>query len=195
MIKYFSIIIGLLLAGTVHAQDYGLEIGIHQSTASYNSSDSSGWLAGASSPSISGALGFDLGVHASFDLVPNLKFRTGIMYDVRPFQFKTAAGNLNINYAYIDVPVDVQYNFNDMFGIFGGLVVGIKAGDSYSAPGSWGSLQSDNMKSLYPLVNVGANFTFDNMIGFDVYYEYGLGDFADNLKNYSTFGLRFIYWL
>jgi hypothetical protein len=56
------------------------------------------------------------------------------------------------------------------------------------------------MKSLYPLVNAGVNLMFEDMIGFDLFYELGLGEFAsdtanNSYKDYSTFGLRFIYWM
>jgi hypothetical protein len=177
------------------AQDYGVSIGVHQTTAATDPSQQGGSLSGYNG-SITGLLGLDLGFVAAFDLVPNLKFRTGLIYDMKPFQEKIPLSNgatstVTFNFSYIDLPIDFQYNLNSMFGVFAGVVVGIKASDSVSS--SYVPVVA-NMKALYPLVNAGMNFTFDNLYGFDAYYEYGLGDFADNVKNYSTFGLRFVYW-
>lgn len=182
----------LMLSSAAMAQDYGLAIGIHQTTASVDTSSTGLNIQG----STQGLLGFDAGVLASFEMVKNAHFRTGLLYDQRPFEFKLAngGGNFTFNYAYLDVPVDAQYNFNDMFGVFGGLVVGIKASDSISAPSGL-TATDQNMKALYPLVNAGVNMTFQDMFGFDLYYEAGIGNFADNEKNYSTFGFRFVYWL
>jgi hypothetical protein len=191
MIRFFGVICGLLLSSAAMAQDYGLTVGIHQTTATVSDSTTTG-LAGGS---VSGRLGFDAGLTASFELIPQVRFRTGVLYNQRPFDYKLAnnVGTVGFNFAYVDVPVNAQYNFNQTVGIYGGLIVGVKASDSVNVPN--GGTYSPNMKSLYPLVNGGVNFMFNDMIGFDVYYEMGLGEFADNLKNYSTFGMHFIYWL
>ena len=191
--KIFGLICGLLISSAAMAQDYGLTIGVHQTTATVDTTGSGKWLSGTTG-SVSGKLGFDAGLTASFELVPNVRFRSGLLYDQRQFDYKLTGGQtVGINFAYLDVPVNVQYNITPMVGIYGGLIVGVKASDSASVPG--GVTLPTNMKSMYPLLNVGGNFMFNDMLGFDVYYESGLGEFADNLKNYSTFGMHFIYWL
>jgi hypothetical protein len=194
--KFFILIFGLLISAAAQAQDYGVTIGIHQTTATVDSSIT------AANPnygtgSVNGTLGFDLGLTASFELVPGFRFRTGALYDTRSFDYKlTGSGRdgqtVGFRYAYIDVPVNAQYNFTPMVGIYGGLIVGIKASDSMNLPNG---MTGGSVKSLYPLANVGVNFTFNDMLGFDLYYESGLGEFADKAKNYSTVGAHFIYWL
>jgi hypothetical protein len=177
------------------AQDYGLTLGIHQTSASVDTSSAGTDLYGASG-SVSGKLGFDAGLTASFELMPAFRFRTGLLYDQRQIDYKLASpavGTVSYNFAYLDVPVNAQFNITPMIGIYGGLIVGIKASDSTSNPS--GTTMSPNMKSMYPLVNLGANFLFDDMFGFDLYYESGLGSASDNVKNFSTFGMHFIYWL
>ncbi|MGZ3722112.1 MAG: outer membrane beta-barrel protein [Bdellovibrionales bacterium] len=188
--KFSALLCGLLISSAAMAQDYGLTVGVHQTTADYSSST-------GSSKNSSGTLGYDAGLTASFELVPSWRFRTGVLYDVRPFEL-TLPNQANVNdktkfnFAYLDVPVNVQYNFNPTFGVYGGLVVGIKAGDSTSgAPDGY----SSEMKSLIPFANAGVNLMFNDMIGFDFYVEKGLGEFAKDLKNYSTVGMHFIYWL
>jgi hypothetical protein len=190
--KILLLAFGLLLGTSAMAQEWGLTVGIHQTAADI---DKGSGVTG----DIDGKLGFDLGALLAFELVPDLRFRTGLLYEQRGFDFKDASGDKShFNFAYIDVPVNVQYNFTPMVAVFGGGLVGIKASDSVSAPS--GADYNIDMKTLYPLLNVGMNFTFDDMIGFDVYAERGVGEFAtdkyhDSYKDYTTFGLRFIYWL
>ena len=188
-----ALLCGGLVSSVAVAQDYGLTVGIHQTTGTVDTNGSSTSLKG-SAGSVSGKLGFDAGLVASFELVPAFRFRSGILYDQRQIDYKlnNGAGTVSFNFAYIDIPVNAQYNFTPMFGIYGGLIVGIKASDSTSVPAG---TYSPDMKSLYPLLNVGGNFMFNDMIGFDVYYEAGLGNAATDVKNFSTFGMHFIYWL
>jgi hypothetical protein len=196
MTKFFALICGLMISSAAMAQDYGLTIGVHETTATANPGPAGGgaWLDG-STGTVSSGLGYDLGLTASFELVPSVRFRTGLLYDLRPFEYKAngGGGTVDVNFAYIDIPVNFQYNFTPMIGLYGGMIVGVKASDSANVPN--GVNDSPNAKSLYPLGNVGVNFTFNDLLGFDLYYEAGFGTFADDFKNYSTFGLHFIYWL
>lgn len=181
-----------MVSSVSFAQDYGLTLGVHQTTATI---DTAGSTPALGTGSVSGKLGYDFGLTVSFELMPAIRFRSGLLYDTRQIDYKlnSGVGTISYNFAYLDVPVNAQYNFTPMFGLYGGLIVGIKASDSTSVPG--GGNYSPNMKSLYPLVNAGANFMFNDLVGFDLYYEYGLGNAADNVKNFSTVGLHFIYWL
>jgi hypothetical protein len=175
---------GLFMAPQAHAQDYGFTLGFQQTTAS---TDTSG-------TSVDGVFNFKAGLLMDFEMVPMVKFRTGAVYDQRHVEWKDSAGDkTKVNFDYIDVPVDIQYNFNDMVGLFGGLNIGINVNDKADFP--TGTSSHDlGAKAIIPLVNVGANFTFEDMFGFDLYYEHGLGEFADHLKDFSTFGGNFIYW-
>lgn len=190
-LKFLGIVLGTLLSSVAMAQDYGLTIGVHQTTATVTSGGGTGIASG----SAQGKLNYDLGLTASFELIPNFRFRSGVLYDTRNFDYKldNSGGTAHVNYAYVDVPVNAQYNFTPMVGIYGGLIVGIKASNSMDMPN--GGTYNGTMKSMYPLVNLGVNFMFNDMIGFDIYGESGLGEFADGMKNYQTFGLHFIYWL
>jgi Outer membrane protein beta-barrel domain len=191
-LKIISLVFAVLLSGTAMAQEYGLALGFHQTTATLESTGATG--------SVSGKLGFEGGLQVAFELIPNLRFRTGAMYNQRQFDYKIpSVGTLQFNYAYLDIPVGVQYGFNEMVSVFGGMIVGVKASDSTKTPTSVGALDVD-MKTLYPLLNAGVNLLFDDMIGFDFFLERGVGSFAtyptdNNLKDYTSFGMRFIYWM
>jgi len=198
MSKILMLICGILFSSAAMAQDYGLTVGVHQTTATTDVATSGGgWMDGTTG-SMSGSLGYDLGLTASFELIPNFRFRTGFLYDYMPADYKITAGphgtgTLGVRFSYIDIPVNAQYNFTQMFGIYGGLIVGVKASDNANVPS--GYQDSPNAKALMPFYNVGVNFLFNDLIGFDVYYKGGIGSFADDFKNFSTVGMHFIYWL
>lgn len=185
MIKSLLILAtGLMMAGAANAQEFGGLLGVHQTTADTD-------VAGAS---IDGQFNFKAGLLVNFGLNDMAKFRTGLLYNQRHVEMKASGTKVaEINFNYLDVPALFQYNMNEMFGLFGGLVVGINAGDDVKwSPGVTAS--KADKKGLIPLIQVGANVTFDDMIGFDLYYERGMGEYADHLKDFSTFGANFIYW-
>lgn len=175
---------GLMLSSAATAQEYGALLGVHQTTSD---TDTTG-------ASIDGQFNFKAGMLINFGLNDMAKFRTGLLYNQRHVEMKAGGTKVSeINFNYLDVPALFQYGMNEMFGIFGGLVVGINVGDEVKMAN--GSAAGDSgKKGLIPLVQLGANVTFDDMIGFDLYYERGLGSYADNLKDFSTFGANFIYW-
>lgn len=175
----FGSLMALMLGASAHAQDYGLTAGFSESNAT----------AGQSGYSTTGEFGFRAGGVAAFPLVDGLKFRTGLIFAQRHFDLTVSGNKATARFDYLDVPVLVQYNFNDTIGVFGGLIAGINVNHNIDSGTVTGS------KGLYPLVQGGFNATFDNMYGIEIYYEYGLGEFADNLKNFSVFGANFIYWL
>lgn len=195
------VVLGLFLSSAAFAQDYGLTIGVHQTNATVDVTGSSDVnVKSLTGGSTSGMLGFDLGLTMSFELMPNFRFRSGALYNSRPFEYKgnttlVGAYSIKANYAWIDIPVNAQYNFTPTFGIYGGMIVAIKASDAYSVTPSGGTNPDLGVKSMYPLLNLGVNFTFQDMLGFDLYYESGMGSFSDVAKNYSTFGMHFHYWL
>lgn len=188
MIQKMLLICAMVVVSSVaSAQEYGFLVGIHQTTATSDAPNST----------TSGVLNWKAGLTMAYELVPNLRFKTGAIYNERHVDVKYTSTNpetkLGYNFQYIDVPINAQYNFNDMVGLFGGLVVGINVGDSVKAPAGM-QISDKDTKSLMPLVDVGLNFMFEDMVGFDVYYERGLGDAAKDFGKYSTFGGNFIYW-
>jgi hypothetical protein len=175
---------------SAQAQDYGLTAGLSQSNAS-----ASGNLSNANY-SNSGEFGFRAGGVASFPLMDNLKFRTGLIYAQRHFTLKHDSPDVKItfNNDYLDIPVLAQYNFNEVFGLFGGIVAAVNVNKSVSSNVTVTNADSGT-KNLLPILQLGINATFDNMYGVEAYYEFGLGDISDNAKNFNVFGANFIYWL
>ncbi len=175
---------GLGISSAAGAQEYGVLLGVHQTTADTE----------AANTSVDGQFGFKAGFAAAFGLVDNLKFRTGVIYNQRHYELKmNGIKAAEVNFDYFDIPALVQYNMNEMFGIFGGLIAAVNVNDQVKGVNG-ATFPSADADKLIPLLNVGANLTFDDMIGFDLYYERGLGSFAYQAKDFSTFGANFIYW-
>lgn len=184
MLKHLCIVaVALLVGAPAGAQEFGGVLGVHQTTAD---TDTNG-------TSVDGKLGFKAGGLIAFELVERMKFRSGLLYSQRHIETKNALITNEVNFAYLDIPANVQFNFNEMFGVFGGLTFAINVNDDVkvSAGGTATDPEADKM---IPLLDLGVNMMFQDMIGFDFYYQRGLGGFAKSLENHSTFGGNFIYW-
>ena len=164
----------------VVAQEYGALLGVHQTSADSD----------VNNVSVDGVFNFKAGLTVGFELAEFTKFRTGVIYNQRHLETTTAGNKMDVNYAYLDVPALVQYNVNEMFGMFGGLIVGINVNDNLKPQPS----NHVDVENMIPLLSLGINLTFQDMIGFDVYYERGMGDIGEGLENFSTFGANFLYW-
>jgi hypothetical protein len=181
--KFIVLAFGLLFSAAAGAQEFGVTLGVHQTTAGTD----------VSGASVDGQFNWKGGLAADFELAPMMHFRTGLIYDQRHVDVKIGANKTGMDFSYLDVPANFQYNLNEMVGLFGGLVVGINVDDKVDPPA--GTTAADpGAKGLIPLVDVGVNFLFDDLVGFDVYYERGLGSYADHMKDFSTFGANAIYW-
>lgn len=187
MFKYAIIITGLLGSVTVSAQEYGALVGFHQTEAEFKTS---------SDADVDGKMGFKAGLAVAFELADKTHFRTGAIFAQRHVELKTGAGvgYAKVLFDYIDVPVNVQYHLTDKFGVYGGVTVGVNVNDKIDYSEGITSRPDPDAEKMIPLLNAGVNLLFDDMIGFDFYYERGLGDISDGLKDYSTFGLNFLYW-
>lgn len=170
----------LLLSAPAYAQEFGALIGVHQTDAD---ADTSG-------VSTDGKLNFKAGLAARFELMPNSWFRTGVLYNQRHFDASVPGVDGEVNFDYLDIPALYQYNVNEMFGLFGGLVVAVNINDDVKPSGG----ADPDAETLVPLISLGASLMFDDMIGFDFYYERGLGGFSEGFENFSTFGANFLYW-
>lgn len=177
------LILAFAFGGTANAQEYGAVIGVHQTSAETE----------ANGVTVDGKLNFKAGLAVGFELVEKVKFRTGAIYNQRHFETKAGATEIKVNFDYLDIPANVQYGFNDMFSVFGGLTFAVNINDDVKSNVA-GALPDPDTTKLVALLDVGVNMMFDDMIGFDFYYQRGLGGFADQLENYSTFGGNFLYW-
>ncbi len=175
------LVFSIFVSTSAFAQEYAAVIGVHQTDAETD----------AANTSVDGVMGFKAGLGVRFQLMENSYFRTGVLYNQRYFETTSAGTSTDWEFAYLDIPATYQYNVNEMFGLFGGLVVAVNIADDYSP--TVAGLDPDADK-LIPLLTLGVTLMFEDMIGFDFYYERGMGGFAEDLETFSTLGANFNYW-
>lgn len=180
---FLPLLVSLMVAPSAFAQGYGVLLGVHQTDADPK----------VTGTTIDGKFNFKAGLAVTFELMDSANFRTGVLFNRRHMEMKSGAGNFDLKFDYIDIPANFQYNINEMFGLFGGLVIAANVNDDVEGPAGVAS-QDPDVEELIPLLNLGVAMTFEDMIGFDVYYERGLGDVAAGVKDYGTFGANFVYW-
>ncbi len=181
MIKYILILVSMAaFSAPALAQEFGATLGFHQTTADTD----------ATGTSIDGKLNFKAGMLIGMEMADKFKFRSGLIFSQRHIDATNSGFKTKVQLDYLDIPANVQYNFNEMFGLFGGMTFALNIADSYKPdPGV-----DQDVTKLIPLLDLGVNLTFSDMFGFDFYYQRGLGGFAKSLENHSTFGGNFILW-
>ena len=168
----------------VSAPSFGQEIGI---TGGFHQSNADATSDGVTTD---GKIGYKLGMTAKFAMVDQLNFKTGLLYSYRPFEFNPAGTTSEAKFAYLDIPALVEYKINEMFGVFGGLVIGLNVDDKTSS-----SNATQGTEDIIALGQVGVSLLFEDMYGFDFYYERGLGDIYDGAENFTSIGANFVWWL
>ena len=139
--------------------------------------------------------GFMAGFIATGEL-GGLQFRSGGYYAQRSAELDFSGSKVDFEIGYLDVPVTVLYNFNEMLGIFGGAVLGIKVTEDCSgaAAASLCDGLEDDIESTYVAGTVGLHAKFHPNWSGEISYEIGLTDIAeDTSANALSAGVIFIY--
>jgi hypothetical protein len=179
MFKSFLFVV-LSFSSVAYSEEFGIEAGIHQSDADTR----------RTGDSHSGDFGYRAGLTTSFFLEGGFKIRSGLMYVQRHFDLKDSSGSTTTyNWAYIDIPVLLQYNFTDKVGLFGGVNIAINT-DTSTSP----SIPIGANPTFTPIFTLGLNFLFDNMYGFDVFYERGYTPIETRAANINAYGVSLIYY-
>jgi len=181
MRKMLVLLISVLSFGlSANAQELGM-------TGGFSSSQAEAKTAGVSEDS---SIGYRFGASVKFNLMDQLNFKTGLLYVYRPFTFKTSGTEYDLKFAYLDLPATMEFKFNDMIGVFGGVIVGINVSDNNSLVGD-----PREVEELIAHLQGGVSFLFDDLYGFDIYMEKGMGDIYNNAKDYTTYGANFVYYI
>ncbi|MFZ4403056.1 MAG: outer membrane beta-barrel protein [Pseudobdellovibrionaceae bacterium] len=157
-----------------YANDFGLEVGIRQQSAS---SPTSG-------VNVKSKMGYQFGGVAHFEIQGPVYFRTGLLYTQRPITFEIPATNVTQQYSLnsVDVPLTALYKFQDYAGAFAGLVLSMNL-DSTCSPGC----SVTNVKSPVTPFIFGANFKFAPELAATLYFETG-GKLADGIEDNRAVG-------
>lgn len=190
--KKLVFILVSVLVSSASAQEFGFVGGVH----SGKGEDPNGNLTEDS------VFSYRVGLGIKMDLTDTVNLRTGLMYVDRSTEYSFSTADIEYNFAYLDIPVLFEIKANEMIGFFAGPVVAFnmnengKVSDPSNLLGLGTSVDRDvdDVESMYLLAQVGMSFNFD-MIGFELFYERGLGEFVkDDAENFSAFGANFVYW-
>jgi hypothetical protein len=187
--KFAVLILISIFTLNVNAQEFGAMAGIHNGKSDLISS----------SLSSENVLGYRLGILMKTELTESVQFRSGLIYTVRNTEHESAGVfRSELDLSYLDIPVLFEFNMSEIVSVFAGPVVAINVGDNKkdtnltTGASTQGSI--DDVESLYLLAQVGVSFNFDG-IGFDVYYERGLGEYIkDGAEDFSAYGANFVLW-
>lgn len=114
---------------------------------------------------------FSAGATTMFDLGNQFGLRTGGVVTQRGYKQTSASVSNAANFTYLDIPVLPEYQFNDMFSAYAGVVVGLKAARTCD----FGAATCDSLsdKSLVTPLQVGGAYNIDKQWTARLTYETG----------------------
>ncbi len=135
---------------------------------------------------------FQLGGAGSFELNGPLALRAGMFYTQRPLGFTVGGldGSYSINY--FDVPVALQYKFEDHFSVWAGAGVAVKLDSKCEVNGA--SCAKVKEKSMVVPVSLGASFKFAPQLGASVFFEMISGELTDETEDYRAVGANLSFY-
>lgn len=113
---------------------------------------------------------FAAGATTMFDLGNQFVLRTGGMLTQRGYKQTTTGTTESVNFTYVDVPVLPEYQINDMFSAYAGVIVGLKASRSCGVNAGCDNLSDKSL--VYPL-QVGGTYNIDKQWAARMTYETG----------------------
>lgn len=133
------------------------------------------------------------GVLMSIPLRSVFELRSGFLYVQRYAQIgNTAKGNIDIEYAYVDVPLTVGLRLHDSVAIYGGPHVAFNQSKDIQCSRN-ASCEAENVKSVIWPWEFGVEVNFLSQLGAGLYYEYISGDLSDNVQEMKTVGLNLTF--
>jgi len=184
MKAFISVVIGFLMmviSTSAQANDFALALGIRSNSAD---SDNTGYSASTKTGVGIGAIGF-------FDIGQAFQLRSGFLYNQRNYTLTASGANdVELNMAYVDIPVTAMYKFADYAGVFAGPVLGFLASKECK-PGS--ACDTNKVDGTMLGLQFGASFKFAPQMGGEIYYEMIPTTFwKDQLKNARTVGFNLL---
>jgi hypothetical protein len=166
----------------------GLKGGLNVSTLSNNQNSESGTK-----------LGLNAGVLAHIHLSPSWSLQPEVMYSNQGAKYTVADGEHALNLNYINIPLLLQYNFDNGFRLQTGPQVGFLAGVKDKINGTETNFfSSDDFKSTDFSWSVGLGYLTYSGLGVDGRYNFGLSNINDvgsaTLKN-NVFQIGLFYLL
>ncbi len=114
---------------------------------------------------------FSAGATTMFDLGNQFGLRTGGVVTQRGYKQTDTTVSTATNFTYLDIPVLPEYQINDMFTAYAGVIVGLKASRACGFDATTCNALSD--KSLVTPLQVGGTYNIDKQWAARLTYETG----------------------
>ncbi len=170
-----------------------------QAQAQYEFGLSGGFRSGQATTDLAGAYisakaGYQLGAVTWLQIYQSWSLRTGFLYTQRPATLtNTKSGDVDIQFAYFDVPATASYKFSDYAGIFAGPVIAFNQSKDVSCSQRPDCAAIDVRGVLFP-IELGLDFKFAPQLGGEVYFEYVPGNLSVNVAEMKTLGANLVFF-
>ena len=170
MKKISVLMFALFLGVGLYAQNakWGLKGGLNVSTLTDENDE------------LGSRLGFHAGVLSHIHLAPSWALQPEIVYSSQGAKYTISDGEHSLGLSYINIPVQLQYMFNNGFRLQTGPQVGFlidvndKRGDVET-----GNFTSDDFKTVDFAWSAGLGYLTHSGLGIDARYNFGLNNILD----------------
>ena len=188
MKKFCFVALAFVAVTTLFAQDpkFGIKGGLNLSTLT---NQDNGWRTG-----------FHAGLLSHIHVTPAFSLQPEVVYSSQGAKYELSSGSdLNLKLNYVNIPVLLQYNFDNGFRLQGGPQVGFltgvadKVGDE-----EINSVSSDDFNSVDFSIPLGLSYLSQSGFGVDARYNLGVTDViknssADVRNSVFQFGLFYLF--
>lgn len=191
LMKKIILAIVLVTSTTLFAQDakFGVKAGLNLSKLP-NFPNENDWR-----------MGFNAGLLAHVHLTPSFSLQPEIVYSSQGAKFKDFVNgeDLNLKLNYINIPLLLQYNFNNGFRLQGGPQIGFLTGVADKVGDvELNSIESDDFKSVDFSIPVGISYLGYSGFGADARYNIGVSNVLEgstkNVRNsVFQFGVFYLF--
>ena len=189
--KMYLMFVVMLMSLIVIAQDepkFGLRGGLNLSDLAYSDNYSTDWRAG-----------FHLGALSHIHITPSFSLQPEVYFSSQGAKLPYGTGKLSRKLQYINVPVLLQYNFNNGLRLQGGPQLGflLNASDKYNDQ-ELNTISTDDFKNIDFSITLGLSYLMYSGFGVDARYNIGISNINDNgtvkIKNsVGQFGIFYLF--
>ncbi len=178
--KFFATVAMATILFTTNAIAQHVNIGIKGGLNVYN-------IKNDNNAKYDSKVGFNVGLLGHIHLAKQLAFQPELVYSTQGAKYNTASIETKINLAYINIPLLIQYMFDNGFRLQAGPQIGFLV----SAKAKTGSAEIDlkeNLKKVDFAIGAGIGYVHPSSgFGIDARYNIGLSNIYDNatVKSYN----------
>jgi hypothetical protein len=175
MKKISLIAFAIFTTASLFAQDakFGLKAGLNVSTLSNTNGSEYG-----------SKVGFNAGALAHIHLSPSWSLQPEVVYSAQGTKYTVGETEHALNLGYINIPLQLQYNFDNGFRLQTGPQVGFLTNVNDKVNGAETQIfTTDDFKSVDFSWTAGLGYLTYSGFGVDARYNFGLSDINDNGVN------------